>query len=89
MELEGRIGFCVSAVVEPALREALYGVKETAWKTFDMEADGTLRHWGKRFCSTKSIKLSFSQNILYLAISVLTADQGPRSQPIKSMPEYH
>lgn len=47
MELEGRIGFCVSAVVEPALREALHGVKEAAWKTFDMEADGTLRQWAE------------------------------------------
>jgi hypothetical protein len=40
----GRIGFCVSAVLEASLVRALHAVEEKAWKTYGTEADGTQRH---------------------------------------------
>jgi hypothetical protein len=43
----GRIGFCVSAVVEAHLSAALVAVEDTSWKTYATEADGTLRQWAE------------------------------------------
>jgi hypothetical protein len=43
----GRIGFAISAVMSPALGEAIRQVPERDWKTFGQEADGTLRQWAE------------------------------------------
>ena len=43
----GRIGFAVSAVMSEPLAQALREVKESDWKTFDTEEDGTLRQWAE------------------------------------------
>jgi len=43
----GRIGFAVSAILSEELAAALRHIKETAWKTFDQEDDGTLRQWAE------------------------------------------
>jgi hypothetical protein len=40
---EGVIGFAISARVDESLRKVLQQVPERQWKTFDTEADGTLR----------------------------------------------
>lgn len=41
----GRIGFAISAVLSENLCEALKAIADKQWKTFDREADGTLRQW--------------------------------------------
>lgn len=43
----GPIGFAVSAVMSPELKEAVAQVEEKAWKTIQTEADGTLRQWAE------------------------------------------
>jgi Transposase DDE domain group 1 len=43
----GRIGFAISARMSAELAKAIAKVKEVDWKTFDKEADGTLRQWAQ------------------------------------------
>jgi hypothetical protein len=43
----GRIGFAISAVMSPALAQALRQVAEADWKSFGKEDDGTLRQWAE------------------------------------------
>jgi hypothetical protein len=43
----GRIGFAVSARMSGPLAQAIAQVKESEWKTFATEADGTLRQWAE------------------------------------------
>lgn len=43
----GRIGFAVSARMSDELVKAIAKVQEANWKTFDTEADGTLRQWAE------------------------------------------
>jgi hypothetical protein len=43
----GAIGFAVSARMSPELAEAIARVRKSKWKTFDKEADGTLRQWAE------------------------------------------
>jgi hypothetical protein len=43
----GKIGFCVSAVVEPRLAAALQATADSNWKTYATEPDGTLRQWAE------------------------------------------
>jgi hypothetical protein len=43
----GRIGFAVSARMSAELAKAIAKVKEADWKSFDTEADGTLRQWAE------------------------------------------
>ncbi|MFM8358820.1 MAG: transposase [Verrucomicrobiota bacterium] len=43
----GRIGFAIRAVMSRGLEQALAAVKESHWKTFGTEADGTLRQWAE------------------------------------------
>jgi hypothetical protein len=43
----GRIVFAVSAVLSKELAQALREVKESDWKSFDTEGDGTLRQWAE------------------------------------------
>ena len=43
----GAIGFAVSARMSPELAEAIAQIPKSEWKTFDKEADGTLRQWAK------------------------------------------
>lgn len=46
-EAGGRIGFAVSARMSDELAKAIAQVKESEWKTFATEADGTLRQWAE------------------------------------------
>ena len=46
-EAGGAIGFAVRAVMSDELGEAIRGVPEKEWTTFDTEADGTLRQWAE------------------------------------------
>ncbi len=43
----GRIGFAVSARMSDGLAKAVAQVQDSQWKTFDKEADGTLRQWAE------------------------------------------
>jgi len=43
----GPITFAISAVLSEPLAQALRAVKESDWKTFDTEDDGTLRQWAE------------------------------------------
>ena len=43
----GRIGFAVSARMSAELAKAVAKVRDAEWKTFDTEADGTLRQWAE------------------------------------------
>lgn len=47
IESGGSIGFAVSAVMSPPLRQALQQLPDKAWTTFDTEPDGTLRQWAE------------------------------------------
>ena len=43
----GAIGFAISAVMSPDLKQAVARVLEKAWQTFATEGDGTLRQWAE------------------------------------------
>jgi hypothetical protein len=43
----GRIGFAISAALNPSLANALKAVPEEQWKTFAKENNGTLRQWAE------------------------------------------
>jgi hypothetical protein len=46
-EPAGRIGFAISAALNPSLSKALKAVSEELWKTFSKESNGTLRQWAE------------------------------------------
>ena len=81
----GRIGFCVSAVMEKSLAAAVQEVKEADWKTYGTEADGTLRQWaevafvpGQGYESKTSVPLRYVGLRLLKAQGVLFADGSDR-----------
>jgi hypothetical protein len=43
----GRIGFAVSARMSQELAQAIAQIRDSQWKTFAQEADGTLRQWAE------------------------------------------
>jgi hypothetical protein len=70
----GRIGFCVSAVMEPALAKAVAGVGEKAWKTYGKEADGTLRQWAEvAFVPSQPYEHKQSTPLRYVGLRLLKA----------------
>jgi hypothetical protein len=68
----GRIGFAVSAVMSGALGAALKQVKESAWKTFATEPDGTLRQWAEvAFVPGADYERKDSQPLRYVGLRLL------------------
>jgi hypothetical protein len=85
LEPGGRIGFCVSAVLEPSLAAALRAVKEKAWTTYGVEADGTQRQWaevdfvpGANYEHKESVPLRYVGLRLLKAQGALFADGSDR-----------
>ena len=81
----GRIGFAVSAVMSEALAEEIRKVKESAWKTFATETDGTLRQWaevpfvpGEKYEHKESVPLRYVGLRLLKAQGLLFADGSDR-----------
>jgi hypothetical protein len=81
----GSIGFAVSAVMSAELGEALRGLREKDWTTFDTEADGTLRQWaevpfvpGERYEHKDSRPLRYVGLRLLKPQGVLFADGSDR-----------
>ena len=84
-EAGGAIGFAVSAINSVALSQALQAVEEKQWKSFDTEADGTLRQWaevafvpGERYEQKQSRPLRYVGLRLLKAQGVLFADGSDR-----------
>lgn len=70
----GRIGFCVSAVMETALLQAVTRVPETAWQTYATEADGTVRQWAEvDFVPGQKTERKDSQPLRYVGLRLLKA----------------
>ncbi len=74
LEPGGRIGFCVSAVMEKSLAAAVQEVKEADWKTYGTEADGTLRQWAEvAFVPAQSYESKASVPLRYVGLRLLKA----------------
>ncbi len=68
----GRTGFAVSAVMSEALGQALKKVKESEWKTFATEPDGTLRQWAEvAFVPGEDYESKESQPLRYVGLRLL------------------
>ena len=81
----GRIGFAVSAVMSEVLAQEIRKVKESEWKTFATEADGTLRQWaevpfvpGEKYEHKASVALRYVGLRLLKAQGLLFADGSDR-----------
>jgi hypothetical protein len=73
-EKGGAIGFAISAVMSPALREEVARVEEKAWKTIRTEADGTLRQWAEvAFVPGEAGERKESQPLRYVGVRLLKA----------------
>lgn len=70
----GRIGFCISAVMECALATAVQAVEEKAWKTYATEADGTLRQWAEvPFVPNDQYEQKDAKPLRYVGLRLLKA----------------
>jgi hypothetical protein len=70
----GAIGFAVSAVMSEALATAVRRVKESAWKSFGQEDDGTLRQWAEvDFVPGEKSEHKDSQPLRYVGLRLLKA----------------
>jgi hypothetical protein len=70
----GRIGFAVSAVMSEALAETIRQMPDSAWKTFDKEADGTLRQWAEvAFVPGEASEKKESKPLRYVGLRLLKA----------------
>jgi hypothetical protein len=70
----GRIIFAVSAVLSKELAQALRAVKESDWKTFDTEDDGTLRQWAEvDFVPGERSEHKESKPLRYVGLRLLKA----------------
>ena len=68
----GAIGFAVSARMSPELAEAIAQVPKSKWKTFDQEADGTLRQWAEvDFVPGEAGEKKNSQPLRYVGLRLL------------------
>ncbi len=81
----GRIGFAISAVMSGALAERVRQVRESDWKTFGREEDGTQRQWaevefvpGDKYESKESVPLRYVGLRLLKPQGVLFADGSDR-----------
>jgi hypothetical protein len=73
-ESGGRIGFCISAVMESALASAVQAVEEKAWKTYATEADGTLRQWAEvPFVPNDPYEQKETKSLRYVGLRLLKA----------------
>lgn len=71
-ESGGRIGFAISALMSRGLEQALAGVKDSEWKTFGTEADGTLRQWADvDYVPTDSTEKKDGQPLRYVGLRLL------------------
>jgi DDE family transposase len=70
----GRIGFAVSAMMSGPLSAALGKIANQQWKTFDKEADGTLRQWAEvDFVPGEAGEKKDSQPLRYVGLRLLKA----------------
>jgi hypothetical protein len=70
----GRIVFAVSAVMSKELAQALREVKESDWRTFDTEDDGTLRQWAEvAFVPGEKSEHKDSKPLRYVGLRLLKA----------------
>ena len=70
----GTIGFAVSARMSPELAEAIAEIPKSKWKTFDKEADGTLRQWAEvDFVPGEAGEKKDSQPLRYVGLRLLKA----------------
>jgi hypothetical protein len=70
----GKITFAVSAVMSKELAHALREVKESDWKTFDKEPDGTLRQWAEvDFVPGDKSERKDSKPLRYVGLRLLKA----------------
>jgi hypothetical protein len=70
----GAIGFAVSAATSAPLAAALRRVPEGEWKTFDTEADGTLRQWAEvDFVPSERYEHKDSRPLRYVGLRLLKA----------------
>ena len=68
----GGIGFAVSARMSPELAQAIAKVPKSKWKTFDKEADGTLRQWAEvDFVPGEAGEKKNSQPLRYVGLRLL------------------
>src|SRR6266403_4310221 len=68
----GRIGFVVSAVLSEPLAQALRKISDVNWKTFNTEADGTLRRWAEvDFVPGDKYEHKDSQALRYVGLRLL------------------
>jgi hypothetical protein len=68
----GRIGFAVSARMSQELTKAIGKVQDSEWKTFDKEADGTLRQWAEvDFVPGEAGEKKDSQPLRYVGLRLL------------------
>jgi hypothetical protein len=71
-EKGGPIGFAISALMSDGLREALQGIPEREWKTFDTERDGTLRQWAEvPFVPANRYEQKDSRPLRYVGLRLL------------------
>lgn len=70
----GRIGFAISAIMNPKLHESLVTVKESNWKTYATESDGTLRQWADLdYVPTEPTEKKYIQPLRYIGLRLLKA----------------
>jgi hypothetical protein len=68
----GRIGFAVSAQRSVPLTAALTQIPDAAWRTYDREADGTLRQWAEvAFVPGEAGEKKDSQPLRYVGLRLL------------------
>jgi hypothetical protein len=71
-EKGGPIGLAVSASMSDGLREALQGLPDREWKTFDTERDGTLRQWAEvPFVPSDRYEQKDSRPLRYVGLRLL------------------
>jgi len=68
----GRIGFAISAVMSEELATEVRKVAQKDWKTFDTEADGTLRQWAEvNFVPGEAGEKKDSKPLRYVGLRLL------------------
>jgi len=73
----GRIGFAVSARMSGDLAQAIAHVKESEWKTFDTEGDGTKRQWAEvEFVPGEAGEKKDSKPLRYVGLRLLKPQGG-------------
>jgi hypothetical protein len=72
LEPGGAIGFAISAVLSPALAQAMREVPETQWQTMTTEGDGSLRQWAEvAFVPNENGEKKSGQPLRYVGLRLL------------------